>query len=244
MKKNWFSTVVIASVFLALSLNEGVTGTFKCERYQKNLYVDKIPQGIKSSQDYENWFPKNLILQASEFGRLYNSKAIGAQIGILEYRLLPSGKLLVLVPAVKNASGRYKCNMKPQEVIALGVTAKNNYKRCISGEDVQKCDDKDLCNLATTTTYGRNNSETKIWAAWKTGHVLEAKERGLTCNVHDNSDIHEDPTPTTSTTSSSTSSTPTTSSSKLDKAKSTCTELGFTLGTEKHGDCVLKMMDN
>ena len=33
------------------------------------------------------------------------------------------------------------------------------------------------------------------------------------------------------------------SSSKLDKAKSTCTELGFTLGTEKHGDCVLKMMD-
>jgi len=42
----------------------------------------------------------------------------------------------------------------------------------------------------------------------------------------------------------STSSTPTTSTSKLDKAKSTCTELGFTLGTEKHGDCVLKMMDN
>ena len=41
------------------------------------------------------------------------------------------------------------------------------------------------------------------------------------------------------------SSTPTiTSSSKLDKAKSTCTELGFTLGTEKHGDCVLKMMNN
>jgi len=37
---------------------------------------------------------------------------------------------------------------------------------------------------------------------------------------------------------------PSTSSSKLDKAKSTCTELGFTLGTEKHGECVLKMMDN
>jgi hypothetical protein len=32
--------------------------------------------------------------------------------------------------------------------------------------------------------------------------------------------------------------------SKMNKAKSTCTELGFTLGTEKHGDCVLKMMDN
>ena len=33
------------------------------------------------------------------------------------------------------------------------------------------------------------------------------------------------------------------SSSKLDKAKATCTELGFTAGTEKHGECVLKMMD-
>jgi hypothetical protein len=40
-----------------------------------------------------------------------------------------------------------------------------------------------------------------------------------------------------------TSTPTTTSSSKLDKAKSTCTELGFTLGTEKHGECVLKMMD-
>ena len=37
---------------------------------------------------------------------------------------------------------------------------------------------------------------------------------------------------------------PVTSSSKLDKAKFICTELGFTLGTEKHGECVLKMMDN
>ena len=41
-----------------------------------------------------------------------------------------------------------------------------------------------------------------------------------------------------------TNPTPATSTSKLDKAKSTCTELGFTLGTEKHGDCVLKMLDN
>jgi len=34
-----------------------------------------------------------------------------------------------------------------------------------------------------------------------------------------------------------------TSSSKLDKAKSTCADLGFTAGTEKHGECVLKLMD-
>jgi len=35
----------------------------------------------------------------------------------------------------------------------------------------------------------------------------------------------------------------TTSTSKLDKAKSTCKDIGFTAGTEKFGECVLKMMD-
>ena len=32
--------------------------------------------------------------------------------------------------------------------------------------------------------------------------------------------------------------------STLEKAKTTCTELGFTLGTKKHGNCVLNLMDN
>jgi len=38
--------------------------------------------------------------------------------------------------------------------------------------------------------------------------------------------------------------TTTSSPSKIDKAKATCTDLGFTAGTEKHGECVLKVMDN
>ena len=33
------------------------------------------------------------------------------------------------------------------------------------------------------------------------------------------------------------------SSLKLDKAAVTCSELGFKAGTEKHGDCVLKLLD-
>ena len=60
--------------------------------------------------------------------------------------------------------------------------------------------------------------------------VARAKDRGLNCIAQ--------------TVANKKSSSTSTSSSKLDKAKSTCTELGFTLGTEKHGDCVLKMMDN
>ena len=31
---------------------------------------------------------------------------------------------------------------------------------------------------------------------------------------------------------------------KLDRAKSECADLGFKSGTEKHGDCVLKLLDN
>lgn len=33
------------------------------------------------------------------------------------------------------------------------------------------------------------------------------------------------------------------SSKKLESAKASCSELGFVLGTEKHGDCVLKLID-
>ena len=43
-----------------------------------------------------------------------------------------------------------------------------------------------------------------------------------------------------SKTSSSSSST----NSKLNKVKSLCKELGFRSGTEKHGDCVMKLIDN
>ena len=57
-------------------------------------------------------------------------------------------------------------------------------------------------------------------------------------------DFMVSPEPNIQKSTSTSATTPTTSSSKLEKAKSTCTELGFTLGTEKHGDCVLKMMDN
>ena len=45
-----------------------------------------------------------------------------------------------------------------------------------------------------------------------------------------------------SKTSSSSSSSST--NSNLNKVKSLCTELGFRSGTEKHGDCVMKLLDN
>jgi hypothetical protein len=47
-----------------------------------------------------------------------------------------------------------------------------------------------------------------------------------------------------SKTSSSSSSSSSSTNSKLNKVKSLCTELGFKSGTEKHGDCVMKLLDN
>ena len=58
------------------------------------------------------------------------------------------------------------------------------------------------------------------------------------------SSCHKKPCVVIPNPSTPTSTPTTTTTSKLDKAKSACTELGFTLGTEKHGECVLKMMDN
>lgn len=49
---------------------------------------------------------------------------------------------------------------------------------------------------------------------------------------------------TPSANASATTATPIPSSSKIDKAKSMCEDIGFTAGTEKFGECVLKMMDN
>ena len=47
-----------------------------------------------------------------------------------------------------------------------------------------------------------------------------------------------------SKTSSSSSSSSSSTNSKLNKVKSLCKELGFKSGTEKHGDCVMKLIDN
>ena len=75
-------------------------------------------------------------------------------------------------------------------------------------------DDKTLCALSIT-------KEGK-WNYKRDWYVKAAKYRGLTCGVGIGS-----------------SDTNNSSTSNLDRAKSTCTELGFTLGTEKHGECVL-----
>ena len=55
-------------------------------------------------------------------------------------------------------------------------------------------------------------------------------------------DVGEFSKPVSNTTQSSTPST-TSTLSKADKSKAFCKDIGFTAGTEKFGECVLKMMD-
>ena len=94
-----------------------------------------------------------------------------------------------------------------------------------SSDNLTVCDNDFICQKATSVRSG--SREWEITRTWEP-YVKEAKSRGLKCDVN----------------LSTSSSNSTSSSSKIDKAKATCTDLGFTAGTEKHGECVLKVMDN
>ena len=213
-----------------------------CERTSNSA------EGFKPGAAFDSWHPKELFFDEQKFSEAgKGSKALVFSIEALStsgnsssltYRLLPNGKLIAKKsdPAGYAQTGfvRYKCDKNSNEVrqlIASGGSTNTNSnnptgkieKSCFDG-NVTFCTPEQLCNRATSRRGG-----VKQWDSIKQFQpfVAEAKSRGLSCDVSDTS------TPTTSN-----------SSSKLDIAKSTCTELGFTLGTEKHGECVLKMMDN
>ena len=136
-------------------------------------------------------------------------------------------------------SARYKCDMKPEEVLAAQTSqtplppVKTEVTKCYEGV-LESCNEKTLCGRATS---GQWVDGTKVMSWEVTGwqeYVQEAKRRGLSCGVSEAS--------SPSTTQSSTSS-DNLSPSKADKSKAFCKDIGFTAGTEKFGECVLKMMD-
>ena len=204
--------------------------------------------GYKDKQAFNSWWPKNIDIDDVDFKEAGSgSKAMvykweGASVSgmrfTLRYRLLPNNVLIGSVKPYGNyrhVSGiRYKCDKNSNEVRQLiassssANTDSNNptsniEKSCFDG-NVTVCTPEQLCNRATSRRSG-----IKQWDSIKQFQpfVAEAKSRGLSCGVTDTSA----PTPTSTT-------------SKLDKAKSTCAEIGFTAGTEDYGKCVLKMMDN
>ena len=206
-------------------------------------------RGYKTKQAFESWWPKNLNFDPNDFEEAGSgSKAMvheweGGEKGTgvqftMRFRLLPNNVLIGSVKPDGNyepvSNIRYKCDKNSNEVRQLiassssANTDSNNptsniEKSCFDG-NVTVCTPEQLCNRATSRRSG-----IKQWDSIKQFQpfVAEAKSRGLSCGVTDTSA----PTPTSTT-------------SKLDKAKSTCAEIGFTAGTEDYGKCVLKMMDN
>jgi len=92
-------------------------------------------------------------------------------------------------------------------------------------------------NTASEIIYFCESSKTSPFTKNEVEALLKNKSKfGLGGNSYKSSQPQQKQSATQSSKSSS--------ASKIDKAKSTCTELGFTAGTEKHGQCVLKLLDN
>lgn len=135
--------------------------------------------------------------------------------------------------------------MKPQEVLDVlekkkaeklktpKTVKKTKQQKCFGG-DLTSCDEKMLCNRATSIQWV-NGETAHSWeeeARWRP-FVTEAIRRGLGCGV---AEIDKTATPALVTPSES-------KANKVSKAEEKCTSLGFTAGTEKHGDCVMKLLD-
>ena len=213
-----------------------------CERYDKtgeNQYV---------AGAFDSWYPKTLQIPTQKFKSIPGRTALVFERATQElhsgheskmlYTLLTSKKLLMKSPSMPG-SARYKCDMTPKEVLAAQTsqtpspTVKTEVTKCYEGV-LESCNEKTLCGRATS---GQWVDGTKVVSWEVTGwqeYVQEAKRRGLSCGVSEAS--------SQSTTQSSASST-TSTLSKADKSKAFCKDIGFTAGTEKFGECVLKMMD-
>jgi hypothetical protein len=229
-----FVWVVLATV---VASSPSYSATVNCER------TTSSSRGYSTFDAFESWWPKSIDLDGNEFkeagagskAMVYKNtggeKRTGNQF-TRTLRLLPNNLLIGSVKPFGNYASvdniRYKCDINSNELrvkLAEGVTspsAPTTARKGCFGGNLAVCDNEFICQKATSTRSGSREWEaTRTWEKY----VKEAKSRALDCGV-------------------GRSTTTTTSTSQLDKAKSTCTDIGFTAGTEKFGECVLKMMDN
>ena len=214
----------------------------KCERY------DTRNENTYALGAFDSWFPKSLSLNSKDFSKIPERKSLifkqemrylfdnGKPTRV--HTLFTNGQMNLSVTS-QQGGARYKCNMKPEEVLSAQTsqtpspTVKTELTKCYEGV-LESCNEKTLCGRATS---GQWVDGTKVMSWEVTGwqeYVQEAKRRGLSCGVSEASSQS-----TSQSSTSSTSSTP----SKADNAKAFCKDIGFTAGTEKFGECVLKMMD-
>jgi len=218
--------------------------------------------GFASQSAFESWFPKTRNFSNETFTRVGNGsksiifterlKSSKGRATSVSWRLLPSGKMKAWLdhsqPYVKKPGNVfYNCNMKPQEVLDVlekkkaeklktpKTVKKTKQQKCFGG-DLTSCDEKMLCNRATSIQWV-NGETAHSWeeeARWRP-FVTEAIRRGLGCGV---TEIEENGIPASVTAPSRNEE------NKVARAEEKCTSLGFTAGTEKHGDCVMKLLDD
>lgn len=236
IKVAFFFSVVVTTVMASTA---SYSATINCER------TTSSSQGYSTFAAFESWWPKNLNLDGNDFkeagkgskAMIYENtggeKASGNHF-TRKFRLLPNNLLIGAVKPFGNYASvsniRYKCDINSNELrvkLAEGgatPSAPSTAAKGCSGGNLEVCDNEFICQKATSTRSGSREWETtRTWEKY----VKEAKSRGLKCDVN-------------LSTSSSNSAPP---SSKVDNAKAFCTDIGFTAGTEKFGECVLKMMD-
>lgn len=247
--------ILTFALFSLVFASSSYAKTLRCERYQ-----EMGTEFFTNYAAYESWFPKTLSLEPEDFEKIPGRKSIQKSRTQYEvnnpssikrrYVLFPTGKLTISSPTVSNASGRYKCNMTPTEVLEVAnakkvktpktqtqtarTQAQTKRKKCYSGE-LASCDEKMLCNRGTSYQWV-NGKTIRSWEKdvhWRP-FVAEAIKRGLDCGV---TDIEDNEIPASVKTPSGNGE------NKVAKAEEKCTSLGFTAGTEKHGDCVMKLLD-
>ena len=102
----FLSYITITTTSFASMLN--------CERYSE--------AGIKDNPSqlaYESRFPNQFSINVNSFKPTMGRKSISFKTGNFRNTLLPDGRLIrVVTNAMSNATARYKCDMKPKEVLA------------------------------------------------------------------------------------------------------------------------------
>ena len=226
-------TVALVSIMMtSIKIQYANAATMRCERYLV-AGENKLTGGMRAfNRDYPelliinqtdlNKFKKLPTRPVIRYTRKINFKDSQAK-GIMQYYLFPNKKLRVTHPQVSDIRAAWKCDMTPKEVLATQSTDRNS---------PSLLSDEKLCSTATVTHDLGDGRAKRRWNSAMKSLKEEAEKRGLDCSV---GQITGKKTSTDSSTSESMS---------LDKAKAECASLGFTAGTEKHGDCVMKLMGN
>ena len=218
---------------------------FTSSTYAKNVSCKRyLEMGTEFSENftaYESWFPKEISINANQFEEVAGKKYIrsidsgtvygGSKNVSIKHTLFPNGKLTAnSADLIGQVYARYKCDMTPNEVLKAktgGTQSVETVLKTLEANRVKKIrteTDELVCSFAA------DNGE---WYLGYPKYVEEAKRRGLSCGTD------KDSTPATISPITISSSI----EDKTSKAEEKCTSLGFTAGTEKHGDCVMKLLD-